>query len=252
MRRISPWTAAAVLSTTPALAQTTPTWTVMSGIERFAFRDVVRTGPPVDASPVRWEGNGPTVVVARERTTPNRLRRIEVALSRAGGFSYASPLRSSAADGNDSALRLEGRYEYQRRMLTRRLPRFVEAAIGIRGSGARLALTHHVTPAFDIGMATNTAAASLALEGRFGRDHRVWGDVRYGNGAVLGWLQPHGAPNQSCGGWTTDLDAGISVRATGSLALTARYIDRGDTTLSSHRGFSTSNRRFTIGVRYAK
>ena len=138
-------------------------------------------------------------------------------------------------------------------MLTRHLPAFVEATIGVRGSGEYLSLTHHVDPSWDIGLSTRAASAAVVVAGTFGRGHRVWGDVRYGNAVVIGWLQPHGdVSGASAGGWTTDLDGGVNLQMSTAFSITGRIVMRGDAYLSSHREFSTSNPRVTLGVRYAK
>ena len=46
----------------PAQSQTVtvwpPRWTVAAGVESLWWEDVARTGPPVDGSPVSWEGRG--------------------------------------------------------------------------------------------------------------------------------------------------------------------------------------------------
>ena len=44
------------------------TWRVSAGHESFAFRDIARSKPPVDASPVVWRGGGPAVTVGHERS----------------------------------------------------------------------------------------------------------------------------------------------------------------------------------------
>jgi hypothetical protein len=252
MRRILMTVIAATLASVSVTAQTQSAWTVLSGIEQFALRDIVRSGPPVDASPITWEGSGPVLVVERARVSPTRRHAVNVSIAGAGGFEYQSPLGSFAAPSGDAARRVEGRYEYDRRMLTRHLPAFVEATIGIRGAGEYLSLSHSVDPSWDIGLSSRSGSAAFVLAASFGRNHRLWGDVRYGNGIVIGWVQPHSdTSGASSGGWMTDLDGGINQRISATLFVTARIVTRGDTYLSSHRGFSTSNPRFVLGVRYA-
>jgi hypothetical protein len=244
---------AATLASVSVSAQTQSSWTALSGIEQFSLRDIARFGPPVDASPVSWEGAGPVLVVRRDRQSPSRRHGLEVTLAGAGSFEYRSPFGSYAAVSDDGARRVEGRYEYDRRILTRRLPTFIEAVVGVRASGQYLSLTHHVDPSWDIGLSTRSAAAAIVVGGTFGRGRRLWADVQFGNAVVIGWLQPHGdVSGTSAGGWTTDLEGGVNLQTTTTLSVAVRIATRGDTFLGSHRSFSTSTPRVTLGVRYAK
>lgn len=252
-RRIMIAAISTVFASAPASAQTQPSWTVSSGLELFSLRDIARSGPPVDASPVSWEGSGPVVVIGYDRTSPGRRHGFEVSFANASGFEYRSPLVSSSAASGDSASRVGWRYEYDRRILSRHVPALVAATIGVRGSGEFRSLIHSVDPSSDIGLSTRTAAAAVVLGASIGRGRRLSGDVRYGNAAVFGWLEPNRETSGSFGaGWTTDLDGGVAVRMSASLALTARVLKRGDGFLSSHRSFSLSNPRFTVGVCYAR
>ena len=252
MRRILLVAIGTAFVSAPAGAQVQSSFTASSGIEQFSLRDIARTGPPVDASPVSWEGSGPVLVIGYDRTTPSRRHAFEISIASADGFEYQTPFRSRPASG-DSASRFEMRYEYDRRVLSRHLPALVAATIGVRGAGEFRSFTRTVDPAWDIGLSTRTASATVVLAAVIGRGHRLSGDVRYGNAAVFGWLDPNGETSASSGaGWTTDLDSGVAVQMTTSLALTARVLKRGDGFLGNHRSFSTSNPRFTAGVRYAK
>src|SRR5262245_4732639 len=91
-----------------------PQWTVAAGVESLWWRDVARTGPPVWASPLAWEGQGPAVHVSYDRGRRSRLHRFEGSFSSAGGFELRSPVRITAAAGSDAASRVGGRYEYRR------------------------------------------------------------------------------------------------------------------------------------------
>ena len=254
MRFIALWTAVAALVSSPVFAQSPASWSALSGIEQFALRDVVRSKPPVDASPIRWTGSGPALTVARDRATADRLRRIQVTFTELRGFEYVTPSRSFPAASSDRARSVEGRYEYQRRMLTRRLPSAIEASAAIRASGAYLALTHHVDPGADIGLSTRTVGTALVVAATIARGRRVSADVRYGNGLLFGWMAPNGdgVSGSSGGGWTTDLDGGLSIRASRTLSVDTRYANLGRTFLATHRGFSTSGHRFIVGLRYAR
>jgi len=46
---------------------------VTTGVESLWWRDVARTGPPVWASPISWDGQGPIVWVSHDRGSRSRL-----------------------------------------------------------------------------------------------------------------------------------------------------------------------------------
>src|SRR5262249_50257690 len=68
---------------------------VAAGYESFALGDIASTGPPVDASQVRWVGSGPAVVAEYERSRPLRLHSVTVAVATSGGFVYETGIDSS-------------------------------------------------------------------------------------------------------------------------------------------------------------
>src|SRR4051812_29129821 len=86
-------------------------------------RDIARSGPPADASPVSWTGVGPSLVIAYERSTTSRTHRFNVDIASAASFEYAGPVRQIEASSNDGVLRIEGRYEYRRSLLRDRFVR---------------------------------------------------------------------------------------------------------------------------------
>ena len=244
--------AAATLFANPSFAQSTPAWTVTSGIEQFALRDIARSSPPVDGSPVAWSGSGPMVLVAHDRSSDTRTHRFEFLFANAGSFSYDSPLRSYAGDAGDQARVFEGRYEYRRLMLSSKLPSWVRASIGVRGSGSHLSLAHVVAPQLSVGYATTAGGAALVVAATFWPAQRLSMTANYTNGLLVGWLQPVNASSSSGGGWTTDLALTAAFRLTPRVALTGGYFNRGDTFLSSHRGLSTDQQQFSVGVTYAR
>jgi hypothetical protein len=67
----------------PALGASTSTWTAIAGVQHVSLRDVARSGPPVDASPVAREGSGPMLVAGYRRNRPDRLHRVEFAVTSA-------------------------------------------------------------------------------------------------------------------------------------------------------------------------
>src|SRR5262245_45069614 len=255
MRKIFLGIAAAALAANPVLAQPATTWTVTSGIEQFAFRDIARGHPPVDASPLAWQGAGPAFHVARTRVAGPRWRQLEIVVSDARDFSYRSGQREFAADPGDGAFHLEGRYGYHRDVLTRRLPAWLRTSIGARGSGAWLSLTHRVPPANDLSLSSADAGIAFVLAAAIAPSKRVSGDVNYTNGLRIGRTSPRGAVGETAawaGGWTTDLVLTGRVRLSPRYSLVARFIDRGDGLESSHRAYTTERRQFSAGVAYAR
>lgn len=239
-----------------ASAQPVTSWTVTSGIEQFALTDIVRGKPPVDASPVAWQGSGPTFSIARTRTSGPRVHRIEFLLADTNEFSYRSKQREFAADPEDGAFHLEGRYEYHRQVLTRHVPAWLRTSVGVRGSGAWLSLAQHVPPANDISKSSTDAGAAFVVAAILAPDKRLSLDVNYANGLRIGRVSPHGSGVDEThavgGGWTTDLVLTGRVRVTPRHAIAVRFFDRGDGIESSHRSFTTSQRQFSVGVIYAK
>src|SRR5215510_8992124 len=108
-------------------------WTAGGGRESFSLRDVARSGPPVDASPVSWTGSGPSLTALYERANPKRAHRVIVDVASEGSFDYEGPLRGTPAAGDDSAQRIEGRYEYRRYLFGEHLPRGVDVIGGVQG-----------------------------------------------------------------------------------------------------------------------
>ena len=248
--------AAGVLIAASASAQSVTSWTATSGIEQFAFTDIVRGHPPVDASPVAWRGDGLMFNVARDRSSDSRLHRIEVVFADTNNFSYGSKQHEFAADPGDGAIHFEGRYEYHRRILTRHLPAWAKTTIGARGSGMYLSMTQRVPPSNDISKASADAGGALVVAAFIAPQKRLSLEVNYANGLRFGRVIPHGSgvgeTSAFGGGWTTDLALTGRVRLTPRYSLAVRVFDRGDGMESSHRAFTTNQRQYSVGVIYAK
>src|SRR5262245_45776027 len=154
-------------------------WTAGGGYESFSFRDIARTGPPADASPVEWTGDGPSLTALYERANATRAHRVIVDVASAGSFDYGGPVRRTAAASGDSALRLEGRYEYRRYPFGLRLARVVDAIGGVQGMLRRLSMDRH-----GVGGRHECDAASIALTGVLGVRLQRW--TRWS--AELAWI----------------------------------------------------------------
>ena len=113
-------------------------WSMSAGPERFSLRDISRSGPPADASPVAWEGEGPSFVGIYTREGVRRFHRVTIDLARASSFDYTGPVRTVSAPGSDHLFRIEGRYEYRRYFLDDLFVRGLDVGAGVQGIGRQL------------------------------------------------------------------------------------------------------------------
>lgn len=249
-----------ILSSTPVavtlamLAQAS--WSASLGTEQFSYRDVSRTKPPVDASPVRWEGSGPSLTVVRESAAPRR-HRLTFEYATAGGFEYVGPVRSVAAAAGDDVTRIEGRYEYRRYPWRDILVSGLDTAIGVEASGRRLSMTRGEAAvasdvrSLDAGVAI-VAAAQLHHWGRWDAG------LTWTNGIRITRDRESfaGAPGLDVrlwgGGWRTDLLLAGRFRIARTAWLTASWLTTGEGTDVSHHSYAFDRRRFTAGVAYAR
>ena len=172
---------AGVLIPTFAFAQSTPPqtttawpprWTVAAGVESFWLRDVARTGPPVDGSPISWEGSGPIVWISHDRGSRSRLHHVEGSFASAGGFELRSPIGTTPASKDDSVSRLSGRYEYRRYPWRDVGTNGLDLGIGVEGSGEHLSFDRHVQPDIDLGRSLNALGVAFVVAGRWERSTR--------------------------------------------------------------------------------
>jgi len=232
-------------------------WRASAGYETFSFRDVASSSPPVDGSPLRWEGSGPIVTVDYERARPLRLHRFEASVSSHGDFSYATGAGSVPRPSDDGASFLEGQYDY-RRYLARELGvRGLHAGVGVRGAGERRVLTHHY------GGVTLTdtdlsASAGIVATLRFRPGDRFGADLDWTNAlALLHGNQQREADisieNSGWGaGWVTDLAARGEVRVAAHVAAVISYMRRGEGLLFDLRSYTAGRQRVMAGITYAR
>jgi hypothetical protein len=81
----------------------TVTWRASAGHESFAFRDIARSKPPVDGSPIVWRGDGPAVMLDYSRRRPVRLHRFELTVSTNGDFVYDTGVSVTSRPAADAA-----------------------------------------------------------------------------------------------------------------------------------------------------
>lgn len=89
-------------------------WQVEAGRDTVALRDIARTGRPVDASPVSWRGDVPSVLFRHTRPKGSCLHRFGFSAAHAGHFVLKTPLEPLPRPTSDASSRLEVRYEYRR------------------------------------------------------------------------------------------------------------------------------------------
>ena len=245
-----------------ARAQSPPSvvWRASAGYDQFAFRDVAKSRPPVDASPVRWRGRGPIVTFEYERVRPLRLLQVEVTASTAGDFQYETGVGVAARPRDDSASFVEGHYDYRRYLARPIVVRGLSAGVGVRGIGERRLLRHHFDDHIEL-TETNVASSIAAVASlRFRRIDRVAIDAEWTNGATLArGRQRHvdavinGVSEIASwgGGWLTDVAARAELGVARHAAVLVSYLRRGEGRLFDLRAYTAERRRVMVGVTYA-
>ena len=232
-------------------------WSVSAGPERFSFRDISRSGPPVDASPVTWEGTGPSFVGTYIREGHRRRHSLNVEVAAASSFTYAGPVRSIPAPGADHLTRLEGRYEYRRYLLSDLITRGLDVGIGVQGLGRRVSFTRDTTGGVHR-EADMTAAIAASIAARWHRSSRWSVEAAWVNGATL--LHQHDSLHAEVGddgarwggGWLTDLTLEGAIRLSAPWSLSVAYLRTGEGSATSHESYAFGRRRLVAGVTYAR
>ena len=235
-----------------------PRWTVTAGVESFWWRDVARTGPPVWASPISGEGQGPIIWVAHDRGSRARLHHFEGSFASAGGFELRSPVATRAAPDDDSVSRLSGRYEYRRYRWRDLWMDGFDLGFGVEGSGEHLSFDKHFTPDIQLERSLNTLGTAFVVAGRFERSTRWSLSAVWGNGLSISrsTLNYHGDSNTSYygwgGGWQTNLELRGDVRVASRAVITAAWFTSGEGRAGQHDSFTFGRERFTVGVTYGR
>jgi hypothetical protein len=244
----------------PARAQSEsqPAWRATAGSQTFAFRDIARSKPPVDASPVEWEGSGPIVTVDYDRARPLRLHRFEVTASTSGSFFYQTGIGTTPASSDDHASFFEGQYDY-RRYLARELGvAGLHAGVGVRGGGERRRLEHHYSGGVTVNETTVNGSIAIVAALRYRPHDRFSAEAEWGNAAALAHGRQDHVADVSVdrtrwgGGWITDLAARGEIRVAPHLAAVIFYLRRGEGLLSDHRAYTSERHRVMAGMTYAR
>lgn len=232
-------------------------WSMSAGPEQFSFRDISRGGPPADASPVAWEGAGPSFAATYTREGVRRFHRFNADLAHASSFDYAGPVSSTPAPGGDHLLRVEGRYEYRRYVLDDLFTRGFDVGVGVQGIGRRLSFTRGTTTG-EHQQSDTSAAIAGTLAARWHRSARWCADIAWINGGALlreGESQDGATSferSQWGGGWLTDLSLQLAVRLADPWSVSVGYLRTGEGTATEHDSYAFGRRRVIVGVSYAR
>ena len=248
---------------TSALAQPVPSpgetswpaqWTVAAGVESLWWRDVARMGPPVVASPIAWEGQGPAAYVSYDRGRRSRQHHFEGAFASAGGFELRSPVRTTRAPEDDRAWRLGGKYEYRRYPWRDLWMTGVDVGIGVEGSAEHLSFDRHYEPDIALRTGLTNLGTAAVIAARLQRWSRWSATVTWGNGLTIGRSTArHRAETETelsswGGGWQTNLEIRGEVHVASRARLYAAWLNSGEGRAASHDTFTFGRSRFTAGV----
>ena len=265
LRRTGTLACAGVLLAAVAFAQSTPApepwparWTVTAGVESFWWRDVARTGPPVVASPISWEGQGPILWVAHDRGSRSRLHHFEGSFASAGGFELRSPVRTEPAPDGDGVSRLSGRYEYRQYRWRDLWTDGFDVGIGVEGSGEHLSFDQNYAPDILLERGFNTLGIAFVVAGRWERSTRwalqaVWGNGLNISRTTIDYDGDLDTSRHSWGGgWQTNLEVRGDLRVASRAVMTAAWFTSGEGRHGSHDSFTFGRERFTLGVTYGR
>jgi hypothetical protein len=231
---------------------------VTAGAESFWLRDVARTGPPVDASPVSWEGQGPVVYVSHDRGSRARLHHFEVAFTATSGFELRSPVRTTPAPDEDGVSRWGGRYEYRRYRWRDLWTKGFDLGVGVEGSAERLSLERHFEPDIELRRTINQLGTAIVVAARWQRSERWSLRSMWANGVTLGraTVEYRGGADTTGrdwgGGWRTDFEVGGDFRIASQARVTAAWFTSGEGRFESHDALTFGRSRVTVGVTYAR
>jgi len=243
-----------------ARAQSPPqiTWRATAGYETFSFRDIASSSPPVDGSPVRWQGTGVVVTAGYERARPLRLHRFEFTASSDGSFEYDTGIGTVPRPSSDGASFVEGQYDY-RRYLARELGvSGLHAGIGVRGAGERRVLEHHYGGDVTLNETDVTGSIAIVAALRYRANDRFTAEAEWSNAAALVHSRQLRLVDVSLektgwgGGWITDLAARGEVRVVAHVAAVIFYMRRGEGLLFDLRSYSAERHRLMAGIAYAR
>jgi hypothetical protein len=241
----------------PPAERAVATWRLSAGYESFAFRDLARSKPPVDGSPIVWRGDGPAMTLDYSRRRPFRLHRFDVTASSNGEFVYDTGVSVTSRPAADAASFLTGHYDYRRYFGRRMGLTGLHAGVGVRAIGARRTLRH--TFGGDVELTETIVSGTGALVGtlRFARSERFDVEAEWTNGTTLAHGTQHHVADVTVdtpswgGGWLTEIAARGNVRLRPRLSAVFWVGRDGEGLLFNHRSHTATRARLTLGVTYA-
>jgi hypothetical protein len=233
-------------------------WRATAGVETFSFRDIAKSRPPVDGSPVAWRGQGPAVTVDYSRRRPFRLHRFELTASSNGGFVYDTGVGVTSRGSGDGATFVFGQYDYRRYLARMVGLNGLRAGVGVRGLGGRRMLRHTFGGGVELSDTTLTATGAFVATLRFARTERVAIEAEWTNGSTLAHGNQHHAADTVVdapswgGGWLTEVAVRGDVRLSHHLAAVAWLGRDGEGLMFNLRSHTSTRARFLFGASYAR
>ena len=249
-----------LLCSSTALGQDTTTrvWRLGGGYESSWTRDVSRSGPPADASPVTREGHGPAIDVQRDWTSLKRLHRAHFTAGWAKSVVYSTPTQTVARPPGENGFHLAGGYEYRRYFFRDVGLDGLDLGVGVDGRALVRRATFIFDPAIEARHAGTDLSSSIVVGGRL-RRWRAWQlEVVWANGIALGRTTVRhseaAVPETSGwgGGWVTDFLARADIRVSPAVNVFVTGLTNGRGRYESHATTMTGHTQFIAGVAYAR
>jgi hypothetical protein len=240
------------------LRPATTVWTGVAGVQQVSLRDVARTGPPVDSSPVAREGDGPMFVLGYRHHRPDRVHRLEFAATLADDFSYVGGRGTAVLPPQDDATSLEGRYEYRRYPFRDAALRGFDVGVGVEAILDRTVLSRSFVPAIAVTDSVTRGGAGVVAAARLRRWSAIQFEASWTNAALLARaaqshsIDPLARSVRTGPGWITDLDAIASIRVAGRWSVAVAYRQSGEGLLGTRPAWTIGRSRASVGAEYVR
>jgi hypothetical protein len=231
---------------------------VSGGYTTFAFRDIALTSRPMDGSPTTLEGGGPALGGRYERSSRGRRHRFDMTFARAAGLEYATSVDRTAVPAGDSAVRLEGTYDYRAYPARDVFTSGLDLGIGVQSGLTWRSTSRHYAPAIENSRSEREAGVAGVAAARFGRWPGVELEVAWTAGlAIARSSQTHTGDsgvdvNYWGGGWRSDLAFEGRLPIARHTHLGGRYVLGRIWRMSDHHTYSTGYGQLTFGVLYVR
>jgi hypothetical protein len=233
-------------------------WRIGAGYESSWIRDVARSGPPADASPVRRAGHGPALDVQYDRSSLKRLHRFHLSAGWTGGFVYETPTLTQVRPSGEHGFHAGGGYEYRRYFFRDLGFDGLDLGMGVDGGAVLQRATFVWEPAIEAWRSATEFNGGGVVAGRL-RRWRAWQlEVIWVNGVtLLRTTSRHSTAadpetGSSGGGWFTDLSAQADVRISRTVNVFVKALTTGRGHYESHATSMLGGKQFIVGVAYAR